>query len=97
MADLLTPTGVIIVQSCLASVRELQSGKGLSVQICSLGSQESLCQSCKKLHLKKMRYKDFKFDISKALIKFYLLNYLLELEAQQGVQNDRNQHIMLDG
>ena len=54
----------IIVQSYLASVRELLSGKGLGVQICSLGSQESLCQISKNFHLKKMRYSDFKFKVT---------------------------------
>ena len=55
---------VIIVQSYLASVRELLSGKGLAVQICSLGSQESLCQISKNFHLKKMLYSDFKFKVT---------------------------------
>ena len=44
----------ILVQSYLASVRELLSGEGLCVEKCSLGSQESLCHVPHQSHLKKM-------------------------------------------
>ena len=61
-------------QSYLAKffrLRELQSGKGLSVQICSLGSQESLCKISTNFQLKKMCYSDFKFEVMWAPLKFY--------------------------
>ena len=44
----------ILVQSYLASVRELLSGEGLCVEKCSLGSQESLCHVPHQSHLKKL-------------------------------------------
>ena len=62
---------LLLVQSYLVSVRELQSGKGLSVQICSLGPQESLCQISTNFQLKKMCYSDFKFEVTWAPLKFY--------------------------
>ena len=93
------PSRYHLVQSYLAKffrLRELQSGKGLSVQICSLGSQESLCKISTNFQLKKMCYSDFKIEVTWAPLKFYYRTFFLELEAQQGVQNDRNQHIILD-
>ena len=63
-----------LVQSYLAKffrLRELQSGKGLSVQICSLGSQESLCKISTNFQLKKMCYSNFKFEVMWAPLKFY--------------------------
>ena len=90
---------VLIVQSYLAKffrLRELQSGKGLSAQTCSLGSQESLCKTSTNFQPKKTCYSDSKFEVTWAPSKPYHRTLFLESEAQQGVQNDRNQHTISD-
>ena len=68
----------------------------MGLEIPLLGPLEAPKQNPCESDSKEMCHSILKFDTCIAHLKYSYLGFLLELEAPDGVQNDRNSHIMVD-